>query len=195
MKLLHPFMPFITEEIWQHLPHEGASIMISDWPRYSDALNFADAEADMTRIMNAIKSIRNTRTEMNIAPSKKCHITIATDLEAVFNQGVLFFEKLASASGVTVKKGATVENAVSVVVDGATVFLPLDELVDKEKEIERLTKEKQTLLSEIKRVEGKLGNAGFVAKAPAAVVEEERKKGEKYKEMLAKVEESLAALQ
>ncbi len=195
MKLLHPYMPFITEEIWQHLPHEGASIMISDWPRYSDALNFADAEADMTRIMNAIKSIRNTRTEMNIAPSKKCHITIATDLEAVFNQGVLFFEKLASASGVTVAKGATIENAVSVVVDGATVFLPLDELVDKEKEIERLTKEKQTLLGEIKRVEGKLGNAGFVAKAPAAVVEEERKKGEKYKEMLAKVEESLAALQ
>ncbi len=195
MKLLHPYMPFITEEIWQHLPHEGASIMISDWPRYDEAVNFAAAEADMTRIMNAIKSIRNTRTEMNIAPSKKCHITVATELADVFEKGALFFEKLASASGVTVTKDATVENAVSVVVDGATVYLPLDELVDKEKELERLNKEKQTLLAEIKRVEGKLGNAGFVAKAPAAVVEEERKKGEKYKEMLAKVEESLAALQ
>ncbi len=195
MKLLHPFMPFITEEIWQHLPHEGESIMISDWPRYADALNFTAAEGDMSRIMEAIKSIRNTRTEMNIAPSKKCHITIVTELGDVFKQGAMFFEKLASASGVTIAKEGSVENAVSVVVDGATVFLPLDELVDKEKEIERLTKEKQTLLGEIKRVEGKLGNAGFVAKAPAAVVEEERKKGEKYQEMLAKVEESLAALE
>ena len=195
MKLLHPFMPFITEEIWQHLPHEGESIMISDWPRYADALNFTAAEGDMSRIMEAIKSIRNTRTEMNIAPSKKCHITIVTELGDVFKQGAMFFEKLASASGVTIAKDGSVENAVSVVVDGATVFLPLDELVDKEKEIERLTKEKQTLLGEIKRVEGKLGNAGFVAKAPAAVVEEERKKGEKYKEMLTKVEESLAALE
>jgi len=196
MKLLHPYMPFITEEIWQHLPHEGESIMISDWPRYNASLNFADAEADMTRIMNAIKSIRNTRTEMNIAPSKKCNITIVTDLEAVFRQGTMFFEKLASASGVsiTADKSFTIENAVSVVVDGATVLLPLDELVDREKEIERLNKEKQTLLGEIKRVEGKLNNQGFVAKAPAAVVEEERKKGEKYKEMLQKVEESLAAL-
>ncbi len=194
MKLLHPFMPFITEEIWQHLPHEGESIMISAWPHYTDALNFTAAEGDMSRIMEAIKSIRNTRTEMNIAPSKKCHITIVTELGDVFKKGAMFFEKLASASGVTITKEGSVENAVSVVVDGATVFLPLDELVDKEKEIERLTKEKQTLLSEIKRVEGKLGNAGFVAKAPAAVVEEERKKGEKYKEMLAKVEESLAAL-
>ncbi len=195
MKLLHPYMPFITEEIWQHLPHEGESIMISAWPRYTDALNFTDAEADMTRIMNAIKSIRNTRTEMNIAPSKKCHITIATAMTDVFKKGAMFFEKLASASGVTVAEGASVENAVSVVVDGATVFLPLDELVDKAKEIERLTKEKQTLHGEIKRVEGKLNNQGFVAKAPAAVVEEERKKGAMYKEMLKKVEESLAALQ
>ena len=195
MKLLHPFMPFITEEIWQHLPHSGESIMISEWPKASPALDFADAEREMSLVMGAIKSIRNTRTEMNVPPSKKVKVIIATALSDVFAKGTLFFEKLASASQVEIiGDGGTAEGAVAIVVEGATVYLPLDELVDKAKELERLTKEKDRLIGEIKRVDGKLSNAGFVAKAPAAVIDEERAKADKYKEMLAKVEDSLKNL-
>jgi len=196
MKLLHPFMPFITEEIWQHLPHNGESIMVSEWPKSAPELDFSDAEREMSLIMNAIKSIRNTRAEMNVPPSKKAKVIIATALSDVFAKGTLFFEKLASASQVEIigDNSSNVENAVAIVVEGATVYLPLDELVDKTKELERLTKEKDRLIGEIKRVDGKINNPGFVAKAPPAVIEEERAKGEKYKEMLAKVEESLAAL-
>ena len=195
MKLLHPFMPFITEEIWQHLPHEGESIMISEWPSYSEDLNFESAEHDMSLIMGAIKAIRNTRAEMNVPMSKKAKVIINTEAEEVFKNGSAFFEKLAGASEVLViSKAFDSEGCVSIVVEGATIYLPLNDLVDKQKELERLTKEKQTLISEIKRVEGKLNNPGFVNKAPKNVVDEERAKGEKYAEMLKKVEESLAAL-
>ncbi len=195
MKLLHPFMPFITEEIWQHLPHNGKSIMISNWPVYDEKLNFKQAEYEMGLIMGAIKAIRNTRTEMNVPASKKAKVVIATELTDVFESGTAFFEKLASASKVEVSSSvADIEGAVSIVVEGATIYLPMDELVDKGKEIERLTKEKQTLISEIKRVEGKLNNPGFVGKAPANVIAAEKEKGEKYADMLKKVEESLAAL-
>lgn len=196
MKLLHPFMPFITEEIWQHLPHSGDSIMISEWPTASELHNFSDAEREMTLIMDAIKSIRNTRAEMNAPPSKKVKVIIATSMPEVFSKGNLFFERLASASGIEIvgENTQAAPNAVAIVVEGATVYLPMDELVDKAKELDRLTKEKERLIGEIKRVEGKVNNPGFVAKAPAAVVEEERAKGEKYKEMLEKVLESLAGL-
>ncbi|HIV02622.1 MAG TPA: valine--tRNA ligase [Candidatus Aphodoplasma excrementigallinarum] len=197
MKLLHPFMPFITEEIWQHLPHDGESIMVSEWPRYDAALDFAQDEKNMSLIMEAIKSIRNTRSEMNVPPSKKCNVIIVTQLCDVFSAGVPFFEKLAGAQSVAIVKdnGGIGEGAVCIVVEGASIYLPMDELVDKKKEIERLEKEKANLLSEIKRVEGKLSNKGFTDKAPAAVVAAEEEKGKKYSEMLKKVEESLAALQ
>lgn len=197
MKLLHPFMPFITEEIWQHLPHDGESIMVSAWPRYDAALDFAQEEKNMSLIMEAIKSIRNTRSEMNVPPSKKCNVIIVTQLCDVFSAGVPFFEKLAGAQSVAIVKdnGGIEEGAVCIVVEGASIYLPMDELVDKKKEIERLEKEKANLLSEIKRVEGKLSNKGFTDKAPAAVVAAEEEKGKKYSEMLKKVEESLAALQ
>ena len=193
MKLLHPFMPFITEEIWQHLPHEGESIMISDWPVYDEKLKFAEAEESMELIMQAISAIRNRRAEMNVPPSKKAKVIIVTDKTDVFSKGTAFFEKLASASEAVVQTDKTgiSENAVNVVVPSAEVFLPLDELVDKTKELERLNAEKKKLEGEIKRVEGKLSNQGFVAKAPAKVVEEEKAKGEKYKEMLEKVLESI----
>ncbi len=196
MKLLHPFMPFITEEIWQHLPHVGESIMISDWPKYDEKLNFAADEKNMSLIMEAIKSIRNTRSEMNVPPSKKCSLIIVTELTDVFSSGIGFFEKLASAQGVSVVKdnGGISEGSVCIVVEGASIYLPMEELVDKEKELTRLEKEKQTLISEIKRVESKLSNKGFTDKAPAAVVEAEAAKGKKYAEMLKKVEESIAAL-
>lgn len=193
MKLLHPFMPFITEEIWQHLPHEGASIMISEWPKYDESLNFADDSHAMQLIMDAITAIRNRRAEMNVPPSKKAQVLIVTGKEDVFKKGSLFFLKLASASEVSVmsKKDGIDANAVNIVVPEAEIFLPLDELVDREKEIERLNAEKKRLEGEIKRVEGKLNNPGFVNKAPEKVVNEEKAKGEQYKAMLDKVIDSL----
>ncbi len=193
LKLLHPFMPFITEEMWQALPHEGESIMISEWPKASDELSDADAESDMIAIMDAIKGIRNVRSEMNVPPSKKVKLFVVTNEVPLFEQAKVFFEKLASASETEIKadKSGIPENAVSVATAKAEFLLPMDELVDREKEIERLTKEKTRLEGEIKRVEGKLSNKGFTDKAPASVVEEERQKGEKYKAMLEKVLESL----
>ncbi len=195
LKLLHPFMPFITEEIWLSLPHDGESIVISDWPKADSSLSFPTEAEEMEMIMNAVKAVRNKRAEMNIPPSKKASMFIVTDKTDVFTSGKVFFEKLASAASVTVSADKTGidENSVAVIVDGAQVFMPMGELVDAEKEIARLSDEKKKLIGEIKRVEGKLSNEGFVAKAPAHVVEEERAKGEKYKQMLEKVEESLKA--
>ena len=197
MKLLHPFMPFITEEIWQHLPHEGESIMISRWPEYDEKLNFPQDEESMELIMHAITAIRNRRAEMNVPPSKKAKVIIVTAKTDVFTQGTAFFEKLASASEAVVQtdKSGISGNAVNVVVPSAEIYLPLDELVDKSKELERLNAEKKKLEGEIKRVEGKLNNPGFVNKAPAKVVDEERAKGEKYKEMLEKVLESIKSME
>ncbi len=193
LKLLHPFMPFITEEIWQALPHEGESIMISEWPKADAALCDEAAAAEMLEIMNAIKGIRNVRNEMNVPPSKKVKLYVVTQEEDLFKQALVFFEKLAGASETEIvsdKEGVS-DNAVSVALEKAEILLPMDELVDREKELERLSKEKARLEGEIKRVEGKLSNKGFTDKAPAAVVEEERQKGEKYKAMLDKVLESI----
>ena len=197
LKLLHPFMPFITEEIWQALPHDGESIMISEWPKYNKALVNTEAEQDMSVIMEAIKGVRNVKNEMNVPPSKKIKFFVVTKEEELFRQATAFLEKLASASEVDIRadKAGIPENVVSVVNSKAEILLPLDELVDKEKELERLTREKAKLEGEIKRVEGKLSNKGFTDKAPASVVEEERQKGEKYKAMLEKVLESLAKMQ
>lgn len=196
LKLLHPFMPFITEEIWQALPHEGKSIMISSFPVYNSEYKDDNAEKEMQMIMDAIKGIRNIRNEMNVPPSKKAGIFIITEEPEIFENGIPFFKKLAYASEVSVIKdgGNAPENVVSVVVPGAEILMPLDELVDRAKEIERLEKEKKRLESEIKRVESKLNNKGFTEKAPASVVEEERLKGEKYSEMLKTVIESLEKL-
>ncbi len=195
LKLLHPFMPFITEEIWLSLPHEGESIVISDWPKASDALSFPEEASQMEMIMNAVKAVRNKRAEMNIPPSKKASMVIVTDNVDVFESGSVFFTKLASAASVTVtaEKSGIDDTYVAVIVDGAQIYMPMGELVDAEKEIARLKEEQKKLIGEIKRVEGKLSNEGFVAKAPAHVVEEEKAKGEKYKQMLIQVEESLKA--
>ncbi len=196
MKLLHPFMPFITEEIWQHLPHTGESIMISPWPQYDESLVFSSEEEQMQLIMDAISAVRNRRLEMNVPPSKKAQMILVTKRLDIFNAGVPFFEKLASASAVTVtqNKDSVPDGAVNIVVAEAEIFLPMSELVDRDKEIERLTAEKKKLEAEIKRVEGKLSNKGFVDKAPKNIVDEERAKGEKYQAMLDKVLETLSAL-
>ena len=197
MKLLHPFMPFITEEIWQHLPHEGESIMISEFPKYDPALDFPEAEKEMEIIMNAIGAIRNRRAEMNVPPSKKAKLLIVTDRKELYSAGSVFFTKLASASEVEIiaSRDDAPANAVNIVVEGAELFLPMSELVDKDKELERLNKEKKDLEGEIKRVESKLSNPGFTAKAPEKVVNEEREKGEKYKAMLETVLASIKAME
>jgi len=186
-------MPFITEEIWQHLPHEGESIMISSFPKFDEALCFETEEKQIQMIMAAIVAIRNRRAEMNVPPSKKANIIIVTDKKDIFKKGITYFEKLASAQNVEIKddKSGIDANAVNIVVDGAEIFMPLGELVDMEKELERLNKEKTRLEGEIKRVEGKLNNQGFVAKAPQKVIDEEKEKGVKYREMLDKVLKSI----
>ncbi|MDF2985200.1 MAG: valyl-tRNA synthetase [Eubacterium sp.] len=199
MKLLHPYMPFITEEIYTHLINDGRSIMISEWPVYSEELNFADDEAKMKIIMDAIRSTRNIRAEMNVPPSRKAKMIFVAEGEAeraTLLEGTSFFQRLASASEVAVQadKAGVPSDAVGTVIAGAEIFIPLDELIDIEKEIERLTKEKANLEGELKRVEGKLGNEGFVAKAPPKVIEEEKAKREKYKDMYQKVVERLESL-
>ena len=179
------------------MPHDGESIVISSFPVYKEELSFKQEEKQMEIIMAAIAAVRNRRSEMNVPPSKKAKLVIVTSENGLFEKGIPFFEKLASASDVIVQKDKSGidSNAVNVVVEAAEIFLPLGELVDKDKEAERLNKEKKQLEAEIKRVEGKLNNAGFVSKAPAHVVEEEKAKGEKYREMLDKVLESIKALE
>ena len=196
LKLLHPFMPFITEEIFCALPTGEETIMTSQWPLYTDTLSFPEEEKKMSVICDAIKSIRNIRTEMNVPPSRKASMFIVTEDKALFESGILFYEKLAGAKDVTVtdSEAGIPEGSVSVIVEGAKIFIPMDELIDTEKEKERLTKEKERLQAEIDRVEKKLANEGFVAKAPAKLIEEEKAKGVKYKEMYEKVLESLSKL-
>ena len=191
--LLHPFTPFITEEIWQHLPHEGETIMRTNWPEFKSELVFDKEEKEMEIIMAAIKAIRNTRASMNVPPSKKAELFVKTELTDIFQNGTTFFIKLASASDVVMIKNESElpENTVNIVSEGAVMYIPLGELIDVEKERERLLKEKGRLEAEVKRVEGKLSNQGFVSKAPAKLIEEEKEKGEKYRQMLEKVIESL----
>ena len=191
LKLLHPFMPFITEEIYCALPVSDETIVLSQWPQYNESLNFKEEEADMTVICDAIRGIRNIRAEMNIPPSKKSKLIIVTEKSSLFCSGEAFLKKLAYASEVIITSEKQEINAVSVIVEDAELLLPADELIDKEKEIARLTKEKENLEGEIKRSKGKLSNQGFLDKAPQKLIEEEKAKYEKYKDMLSKVSESL----
>ena len=193
LRLLHPFMPFITEEIWQALPHEGESIMIAPWPQAKEG--YPQEEAAFEKIMAVIKGIRNRRSEMNVPPSKKAGIFIATAYQDVFEQGTPFLIRLAYGSHVEIAQEFDLKGAVQVVTDAARVFIPMDELIDKEKELARLEKEKTVCEKEIQGLTGKLSNQGFVSKAPAHVVEAERAKLEKQKERLTKIQESIAAFQ
>ncbi len=196
MQLLHPFMPFITESIWQALPHEGPSIMVSKWPEYQTELCFAAEAEQVETMMDTIRAIRARRAEMNVPPSKRAQVILLTDERAAYEAGILFFSKLAYASEVTFAD-AMPENAdsmVSVVTKGATAYMPMGELIDFEKERERLNKEKAKVQKDLDFVNKKLNNPGFVAKAPAAVVEQEREKVAKLEELMAKLDASLAAL-
>ncbi|MDU3828381.1 MAG: class I tRNA ligase family protein, partial [Peptostreptococcus sp.] len=198
LKLLHPFIPFITEEIYSYLPTVEGLIITADYPHYDEADNMQVEEEKMDLIMEAIRKVRNVRTEMNVPPSKKAKILIVATDEKIdaMEDGKDYFKSLASASEVEIQKDKSgiPEDAVSVVIDGVELFIPLDELVDFEKEKERLEKEKKKAISEIKRVEGKLNNPGFMNKAPEKLVEEEKAKKEKFEEILKTIEERLAKL-
>ena len=196
LKLLHPFMPFITEEIWQTLPHTGESIMISDWPKADSALNFAAEEAEMSRIMTAIKAVRNRRAEMNVAPSKKAKIFIETAYADTFLKGTVFFKRLASASEVEVAAHFDdMDSAVSIITESARMYIPMDELVDFKAELARLNKEKAGVQKELDFVNNKLNNENFVNKAPAAVVEGQRQAKAQLEEKMALILESIEKIE
>jgi len=170
--------------------------MISDYPTYTDALSFAVEEERMQKLIEAIRAIRNRRAEMNVPPSKKAHVIIVTANTAIFNaETARFFEKLASASEVTVADSYSDENAVQIVTDSATIYIPLAEVLDFDKELERLNKEYTKIQGEIDRLDKKLSNAGFVAKAPAQVVEAEKVKLAQYKAQLDGIAEAKAKLE
>lgn len=199
LKLLHPYMPFITEEIYTHLPTVEGSIVIAQFPHYTEADNMAKEEEMMSLTMDGIRNIRNVRAEMNVPPSKKAKVIIVPTEEKkeAMKAGKDYFVTLASASEVEIAADETniPEDAVSVVIDGVKIFIPLDELVDFAKEIERLNKEKAKLESEIKRVNGKLSNEGFVSKAPQSLIDAEKAKKEKFEEMMKSVLERLENLE
>nr|WP_297575062.1 valine--tRNA ligase [uncultured Peptostreptococcus sp.] len=196
LKLLHPFIPFITEEIYSYLPTVEGYIITAEYPHYKEEDGMLEEEEKMNLIMDGIRNVRNVRAEMNVPPSKKARIIIVPtgDKRPAMEDGKEYFKSLASASEVEIQdnKDGIPEDAVSVVIDGVELFIPLDELVDFEKEKERLNKERDKAISEIKRVEGKLNNPGFVNKAPAKLVEEEKAKKEKFEEILKTIEERLA---
>ncbi len=199
LKLLHPYMPFITEEIFCTLQSEEESIMISNWPVYEDAKNYAADEKAIETIKEAVRGIRNVRSEMNVAPSRKALVYVVSDKQEIldiFTEGKLFFASLAYASDVMMQKDkeGIAEDAVSVVIHNATVYIPFAELVDISQEIERLKKEEARLSGELARVNGMLNNERFMSKAPEAKVLEERAKLEKYTQMMEQVKERIAQL-
>ena len=194
LKMLHPFMPFITEEIYTTMPHDCESIMISAFPKFDAALCFENEEAEMEKIIALIKAIRARRTEMGVAPSRKAKLFIVTKFADTFANATEFFKKLASASDVESTDSYEDSTAVQIITDSATAYIPLADMIDFEAERKRLTEELKKNDGEIKRLEGKLSNEGFVAKAPAAVVEGERAKLAKYHEIRKGLEEALAKL-
>jgi len=194
LKLLHPFMPFITEEIWLALPHDGESIMISEWCKYDDALNFPVEEEAMERVMSAIKAVRNRRSEMNVPPSKKAKLYIATKYTEDFKNGSVFMNRLAYASEVEIGDEFEIEGSVSVITESAKIYIPLNELVDFQAEKARLQKELDEAKKDLEFVENKLNNPGFMAKAPEKVVAQQRDAQAKHKAKIAMLEESLLKL-
>ena len=199
LKLLHPYMPFVTEEIFTTIQDEEESIMISSWPVYSDEFSFAAEEKEIETIKEAVRSIRNVRTGMNVAPSRKAKVFVVSAdaaIRDIFKDGEIYFKPLAYASEVEIQadKAGIPEDAVSAVIAGATLYMPFAELVDISAEIDRLTKEEARLQGEIKRSNGMLNNEKFISKAPAAKVQEEKDKLVKYEQMLKEVTERLASL-
>ena len=194
LKLLHPFMPFITEELWQSLPHDGETIMLQKYPEYKEENSYPDAAREMNMVMDAIKAIRNRRAEMNVPPSRKAKVFIAASDTAPFRNGSMFFSRLASASEVDIAESFDIEGAVTIVTADAKIYIPMDELVDKEAELKRLNKELAAAVKDLEFNSKKLNNQGFMAKAPEKVVAEVRANAAKYAEKIKMIEAAINAL-
>ncbi len=196
LRLMHPFMPFITEEIWQAIPHQGEALIVAQWPKYRQELSFKAEESAMESIMNAIRAVRNRRAEMNVPPSKKCSLYIVTTKPEVFNTGVGFMTRLAYAEEVIVSATEPEghESMASCVTHDAALYMPMAQLVDVEKELARIAKEKEKAEKGLAQITGKLNNPGFLAKAPENVVAAEKEKAAKYESLLKQLSESESRL-
>ena len=197
LRLLHPFMPFITEEIWQSLPHEGDALIVAKWPEYSETLAFKAEENNMESVMNAIRAIRARRTEMNVPPSKKAALFVVTSSPEIFTEGEGFIQRLAYADAVTMldTDPENLDGMVTITTADAKLYIPMGQLVDVQKEIERITKELEAAKKFLGSLEAKLSNEKFVARAPEAVVAAEREKAAKTADLIAQLSESLSAMQ
>ena len=196
LKLLHPFMPFITEEIWQTIPHdtEGKTVMLEKYPEYDPSLEFPSEAEEMMKVMEAITAIRTQRNEMNVPPSKKAKLFIATAIPETFSNGEQFFKKLASASEVEISDSFDIDGAVTIVTSNAKIYIPMEELVDKEAELKRLNKELKQVEKMLAQDEGKLNNPGFMSKAPEKVIEKIKGQAEKEREKIALIHAAMDAL-
>ena len=196
LKLLHPFMPFITEEIWQTIPHdtEGKTVMLEKYPEYDPSLDFPSEAEEMMKVMEAITAIRTQRNEMNVPPSKKAKLFIATAIPETFSNGEQFFKKLASASEVEISDSFEIDGAVTIVTSNAKIYIPMEELVDKEAELKRLNKELKQVEKMLAQDEGKLNNPGFMSKAPEKVIEKIKGQAEKEREKIALIHAAMDAL-
>ncbi len=194
LKLLHPFMPFITEEIWQTLPHEGETIMLASFPEYSESLNFAAEETEFSRVMEAVRAVRSRRAEMNVPASKKAEVYIATAHTDTFKTCAVFFNRLASASEVKVAGEWDMAGAVSIVTSDAKIYIPMDQLIDFEAEKKRLEKEKAETEKLLAGVMAKLNNEAFVSRAPKNIVDNQREAAERLNKKLSLIDESMKAL-
>lgn len=194
LKLLHPFMPFITEEIWQALPHEGESIMVSQWPVPQEAHNFPEAAQEMGKIMEAVRAVRNRRAEMNVPPSRRTHLSVDTASPETFREGAAILERLAYANRVEIGTDLNVTDAVTIVTPDAKVLIPTDELVDREAEKTRLSKELEAAQKQLTTALAKLKNEKFITKAPENVVEGVRQNAAKLKDHIALIQSSLESL-
>ena len=196
LRLLHPFMPFITEEIWQSLPHDGDALIVAQWPEYTDALKFRSEELQMESVMNAIRAIRNRRADMNVPPSKKAALYILTSKPDVFTEGEGYMQRLAYADEITMldAEPENIDGMVCCTTADAKLYIPMGRLVDVAKEVERVQKELEKAQKNLAGLEGKLSNENFISRAPEAVVQAEREKADKARALIDQLQDSLDAL-
>jgi len=196
LRLLHPFMPFITEEIWQSLPHDGDALIVAKWPEYSKSLEFKAEESHMESVMEAIRAIRNRRADMNVPPSKKAALYVLTSKPDVFSEGEGYIQRLAYADQVTLldKDLDNIDGMVCCTTSDAKLYIPMGQLVDVAKELDRIAKELEKARKNLAALEGKLRNENFVSRAPEAVVNAEREKASKARDLIVQLEQSEAAL-
>ena len=200
LRLLHPFMPYLSEEIWQHLPHEpGETIMLAAWPTYDSSFEASEAVKEMKLLMEAIRAVRNIRAEVNVSPGKKIELLLkptGTEEDGIFRRNEIYVQRFSNTSALTLNPTLTApDKAMTAIITGAELYFPLAGLIDIEQEIARLNKEVDSLNAEVERVEKKLSNEGYIAKAPDHVVEQERAKGADYKDKRDKVLARIAELQ